>query len=110
MLYAFSLMVYAQATGTSHDLVHASLGVVDEDRSALSQRIVDGFLPPRFQKTVALAPTEVDRSMDRARFTFALDTQPDLTADVLAGKWKNGVVGERGSVRGSLGGSGRIIQ
>lgn len=86
MLYAFSLMVYAQATGTSHDLVHASLGVVDEDRSALSQRIVDGFLPPRFQAPVALEQGAVDRAMDRARFTFVLDIPPDFQADVLAGR------------------------
>jgi len=86
MLYAFTLMVYAQATGTSHDLVRASLGVVDEDHSALSQRIIDGFLPPRFQPPVAVAPPDVDRAMDRARFTFVLDIPPDFQADVLAGR------------------------
>lgn len=86
MLYAFSLMVYAQATGTSHDLVRASLGVVDEDRSALSQRIIDGFLPPRFQKPVMVAPDAVDRAMDQARYTFVLNIPVDFQADVLAGR------------------------
>lgn len=86
MIYAFSLMVYAQATGTSHDLVRASLGVVDEDRSALSQRLSDAFLPPRFQPPVAVAPGAVDRAMDHARFTFVLLIPPDFEADVLAGR------------------------
>lgn len=86
MLYACTLMVYAQATGTSHDLVHASIGVVDEDRSTLSHRITDAFLPPRFQPPVAVAPDAVDRAMDQARFTFVLDIPPDFQADLLAGR------------------------
>lgn len=85
MLYAFSLMVYSQATGVSHDLVRASVGIVDEDRSALSQQIADAFLPPRFQPPVALAAHEVDRAMDQARYTFVLDIPPDFQADILAG-------------------------
>lgn len=86
MLYAFSLMVYAQATGTSHDLVRASLGIIDEDRSTLSERIVEAFLPPRFQAPVAVAPDAVDRAMDQARFTFVLNIPPDFQADVQAGR------------------------
>jgi ABC-2 type transport system permease protein len=86
MIYACTLMVYAQATGTSHDLVRASLGVVDEDRSVLSQRIVDAFLPPRFQTPVMVAPHELDRAMDHARFTFVLDIPPEFQADLLAGR------------------------
>lgn len=86
MIYACTLMVYAQATGTSHDLVRASLGVVDEDRSVLSQRIVDAFLPPRFQSPVMVAPDELDHAMDHARFTFMLNIPPDFQADVLAGR------------------------
>jgi ABC-2 type transport system permease protein len=86
MLYACTLMVYAQATGTSHDLVRASIGVVDEDRSTLSHRITDAFLPPRFQPPVAVAPDAVDRAMDQARFTFVLDIPPDFQADLLAGR------------------------
>lgn len=86
MLYAFTLMVYAQATGTSHDLVRASIGIVDEDRSTLSHRIADAFQPPRFQRPVALASDAVDRAMDQARFTFVLDIPPDFQADLLAGR------------------------
>ncbi|WP_298725060.1 ABC transporter permease [uncultured Ferrovibrio sp.] len=86
MLYAFSLMVYSQATGVSHDLVRASVGIVDEDRSALSQQIADAFLPPRFQKPVALAADAVDEAMDQARYTFVLDIPPDFQADILAGR------------------------
>lgn len=86
MLYACTLMVYAQATGTSHDLVRASIGIVDEDRSMLSRRIADAFLPPRFQPPVALASDAVDHAMDQARFTFVLDIPPDFEADLLAGR------------------------
>lgn len=85
MIYACTLAVYAQATGTSHDLVRASIGVIDEDRSALSQRLIDAFLPPRFQTPAMLTPDAVDRAMDRASFTFVLHIPPDFQADVLAG-------------------------
>lgn len=85
MLYAFSLAVYAQATGTSHDLVRASLGIMDEDHSVLSERIADAFRPPRFQPPVAITSDMVDPAMDRARFTFVLNIPPDFQADMLAG-------------------------
>lgn len=86
MLYACTVAVYAQATGTSHDLVRASIGVVDEDRSMLSQRMIDAFLPPRFRPPVLVAPDAVDRAMDQARLTFVLDIPPGFQADILAGR------------------------
>ncbi len=86
MIYASTLMVYSQATGTSHDLVRGSVAVVDEDRSALSLRLTDAFLPPRFQAPVAISPDAVDRAMDQARFTFVLNIPADFQADLLAGR------------------------
>lgn len=85
MIYASTLMVYSQATGTSHDLVHGAIAVVDEDRSVLSDRIADAFLPPRFQTPVPISPAAVDRAMDQARFTFVLNIPPDFQADLVAG-------------------------
>ncbi len=49
-IYAFSFMVISMAESNSQELRNASLGVVDEDRSALSRQIVSGFLPPYFKK------------------------------------------------------------
>jgi len=84
--YAFTVAIVLQANGMKHDLNRATMGVVDEDNSALSNAILDAFLPPRFQPPVALAPQDVDGAMDAARFTFVLNFPPDFQSDVLAGR------------------------
>lgn len=86
VLYAFTVSVYSEATGISHELRNASLAVVDEDRSALSQRLVFAFRAPDFRAPVLIRGDEVDAAMDSARFTFVLDIPPDFQADVLAGR------------------------
>jgi ABC-2 type transport system permease protein len=86
IFYSFSLAVYSQATGKPEGLENASIGIVDEDRSPLSMRIRDAFLPPLFQKAVELSQNEVDRAMDRARFTFVLDIPPDFQGNLIAGE------------------------
>ncbi|MDQ0503315.1 ABC transporter permease [Xanthobacter agilis] len=86
VLYAFTAAIYIQATGMKHDLNRATVGVVDEDNSALSHAILDALLPPRFQPAIALEPGEVDKGMDAARYTFVLNFPPNFQSDVLAGR------------------------
>jgi ABC-2 type transport system permease protein len=86
VLYAFTAAIVLQANGMRHDLNRATVGVVDEDNSALSNAILDGLLPPRFQTPVHIAPQDVDRGMDAARYTFVLNVPPDFQSDVLAGR------------------------
>ncbi len=86
VIYAFTLAIYMQATGITHELNRATVGVVDQDVSQLSSAILDALRPPQFQAPVSLSPGEVDRVMDQARFTFVLDIPPDFEADVLAGR------------------------
>ncbi len=86
VLYAFTLAIYVQANGMKHDLNRATVGVVDEDNSALSHAIIDALLPPRFQTPVAISPATVDPAMDAARYTFVIDFPPNFQADVLAGR------------------------
>ncbi len=86
VIYAFTLAIYMQATGITHELNRATVGVVDQDVSQLSSAILDALRPPQFQAPVSLSPGEVDRVMDQARFTFVLDIPPNFEADVLAGR------------------------
>lgn len=86
VVYAFTAAIVLQANGIKHDLNRATVGVVDEDNSALSHAILDGLLPPRFQAPVHLSPQDVDRAMDAARYTFVLNVPPDFQSDVLAGR------------------------
>ncbi len=84
VLYAFTVAIVLQANGIKHELNRATIAVVDEDNSPLSHAILEGFLPPRFQTPVHIAPQDVDGSMDAARYTFVLNFPPDFQADVLA--------------------------
>jgi ABC-2 type transport system permease protein len=86
IVYSFSFAVYSQATGVPQELKDASVAFDDEDRSQLSQRIIDALLPPLFQKPVPIARDQIDRAMDSARFTFVVAIPANFEADVVAGR------------------------
>lgn len=86
IVYTFTIAIYSVATGAKTDVENAAVGIVDEDRSQLSHRLIDGLRRPFFQPPVLLAPQEVDAALDRGRFSFVLDIPPDFQADLLAGR------------------------
>src|SRR5690348_3499124 len=86
VIYSFSLAVIAQAQSNSEELHNASLGIVDEDHSALSRRIVGAFLPPYFKPPQPVDERDVDRLMNTGRYTFVIDIPPNFQRDVLAGR------------------------
>lgn len=86
VVWAFSLAIYNMAQSHAQELNNASIGIVDEDRSALSRRIASGFFPPDFKPPEAVALSDIDRSMDTARHTFVIDIPPNFERDVLAGR------------------------
>jgi ABC-2 type transport system permease protein len=86
MIWAFSFGIYSAATSVSRELHHAPIAVVDEDRSALSQRIAGAFYRPYFLPPVPIEPGEVDRGLDAGRYTFVLDIPPNFQRDVQAGR------------------------
>jgi ABC-2 type transport system permease protein len=85
LIYSFTLAIYAQATGRSSEVHNASIGIVDEDRSTLSGRIGNAFLPPNFQDPVYLASDEVAAALDHDRLMFVLDIPPKFERDVIRG-------------------------
>jgi len=84
--YAFSLAVIAQAQSRSQEVHNASIAIVDEDHSELSDRIAHALLPPYFQAPTLIAERDIVPAMDSGRFTFAVDIPPDFERDVLAGR------------------------
>ena len=84
--YAFSIAIYAAATGASTEATNLSVGIVDEDHSDLSRRIADGLTPPTFQPAVEIAATDIDTAMDSQRFIFVIEIPPKFEADILAGR------------------------
>ncbi|MCG8544928.1 MAG: ABC transporter permease [Alphaproteobacteria bacterium] len=86
IVYAFTLGIYEVARGSKTEVERASVAIVDEDRSLLTQRLWSVFLPPEFQPPQPLAHHNIDRAMDNGSYTFVIDIPPDFQADVLAGR------------------------
>ena len=86
ILYVFTGAVYTAATAMPDTLHNAPIAIVDDDDSALSQRIVSAFFPPQFTTPQLLRMDEVDASMDAGRVTFALHIPQGFQRDVLAGR------------------------
>ena len=86
VIYAFSLAIIAQAQSNAQELHNASLAIVDEDHSELSERLARGFLPPYFLPAAPVAQDEIDRLMNTGAYTFILDIPPNFERDVLAGR------------------------
>lgn len=84
ILYTFSYAVYAVATGAKLEVEHASVAIVDEDRSELSRRIKAAILEPFFKPAQEIPPSDVDRGMDLNRFTFVVEIPPSFESDLLA--------------------------
>jgi ABC-2 type transport system permease protein len=86
VVWAFSFSVYTAATGMSHDLRNGSIAIVDEDRSQLSMRIRQAFLPPYFKTPALISFKQIDPAMDSGRYTFVVVIPGNFQADVLAGR------------------------
>lgn len=66
--------------------VNAYIGIVDGDRSQLSQRIRSAIHEPIFRAPESIEFTQIDQAMDANRFVFVVEIPPRFEADVLAGR------------------------
>lgn len=86
IVYVFTASVYTSATSMPETLHNAPIAIVDEDVSALSQRIASAFYPPQFMPPTMIPYADVDPGMDAGQYTFALVIPPNFQRDVLAGR------------------------
>jgi len=86
VIYAFTLSIKVQATGTSSEVNNASIAFVDEDGSALSKELFNAFYPPRFQFPEYIQADEIQHVMDQGRFMFAVVIPPRFERDLRAGR------------------------
>ena len=85
IVWAFTFAIYTSATAIPESLHMASIAIVDEDRSPLSQRITDAFYPPYFVPPSLINWSEMDTRMDAGLDTFALVIPSGFQRDVLGG-------------------------
>ena len=86
IVWVFTGSVYTAATAMPETLHNVPIAIIDEDDSALSQRIVSAFYPPQFIARRLVSMTEADRGMDAGLYTFSLHLPQGLQRDVLAGR------------------------
>jgi ABC-2 type transport system permease protein len=86
VIYAFTLAIYSQATGTSNEVNNASIAFADEDHSQLSKELFNAFFPPRFQFPELIGTREVEDAMYRGRFMFVVTVPPQFESDLRAGR------------------------
>ena len=85
LIWSFSLGLYESANSQSTELRNASVAVVDEDRSLLSQRLLAALRPPEFLPPRLISMDQVDPGMDAGFYTFSLHIPVNFQRDVLAG-------------------------
>ncbi len=86
VIYAFTMAVYIQATGTSNEVNNASIAFVDENGSALSKELINAFYPPRFQLPKKIDASAVENAMDKGLFMFVVAIPPRFEDDLRAGR------------------------
>jgi ABC-2 type transport system permease protein len=85
-IWAFSIVVIAQAQSNSQELHNASIAYADEDHSELSRRIIRAFLPPYFHPPQPITERDIIPLMNAGRYTFIIDIPPDFEKYVLGGR------------------------
>lgn len=86
IVWAFSMDVYTQSAAMPDALHKASIAIVDEDRSALSEQLIAAFRPPHFTQPQLISLAEMDRGLDNGHYTFVLDIPPNFQRDISAGR------------------------
>lgn len=85
--WAFTVGVITPGRGAGDASVqNARIAIVDEDRSTLSQRIGNAFLPPYFKPPQDIPLAATDRLMERGDFTFVLVIPEGFERDLRAGQ------------------------
>ena len=72
------------------EATNLSVGIVDEDGSALSRQIAEALRPPTFQPPVQIPASDIDPMMDKDKLLFVVEIPPNFEADLRAQR-KTGV-------------------
>jgi ABC-2 type transport system permease protein len=86
VVWAFSFSILSIARSSLQELHDASIGIADEDQSALSRRISQAFLPPYFKTPRPIAPHDIEALMNTGALTFVIDIPPNFQRDLVGGR------------------------
>ena len=86
VVWAFSFSIVSIARSSLQELHDASIGIADEDQSALSRRISQAFLPPYFKTPRPIATHDIERLMNTGALTFVINIPPNFQRDLVGGR------------------------
>jgi ABC-2 type transport system permease protein len=86
VIYAFTLAIQIQATGTSSEVNNASIAFVDEDVSGISKELFNAFFPPRFKFSRTIAAGDINNTLDKGLYMFVVVIPPRFEQDLLEGR------------------------
>lgn len=86
VVWAFSFSILSIARSSLQELHDASIGIADEDQSALSRRISQAFLPPYFKTPRPIATPDIEGLMNTGALTFVIDIPPNFQRDLVGGR------------------------
>ena len=84
--YNFTFSIRDAAEAATDTINEVAIAIVDEDRSELSGRICDAFLPPFFKRAELIPPYEIDRVLNEGTYTFVLNLPMNMERDIAAGR------------------------
>ena len=85
IIYSFTVAIVVASKAQPDSLNKAAIAIVDDDRSQMTHRLSDAFIPPMFLTPKKITQHEIDPSMDRGENTFVVVFPPNFEKDVMAG-------------------------
>nr|WP_255500622.1 ABC transporter permease [Caulobacter sp. 17J80-11] len=82
IVYAFTFAVITPSKSSVMDVRNASVAVVDEDQSEASRAVIEALRPPEFRPAKEIPFSDINRVLDRGKYTFVVDIPPDFQADL----------------------------
>ncbi len=86
IVYSFTYAIVVASRAQPDSLNKAAIAIVDDDRSQLTKRLADAFIPPMFLPPKFITQSEIDPGMDRGDFTFVVVFPASFQRDVMSGK------------------------
>jgi ABC-2 type transport system permease protein len=80
--YTFTFSIYTPSKSAVMDVVNASIAIVNEDDSTAARAIHDAMLPPLFLPAAEISFADINRDMDRGKYTFVVSVPPEFQADL----------------------------
>src|SRR4051812_20209557 len=80
--YSFTFSIYTPSKSAVMDVVNASIAIVNEDDSQAAREIREAMLPPLFLPAAQISFSDINREMDRGKYTFVVDVPPKFQADL----------------------------